>query len=95
MSEELSKYRIEQAEESLAEAELLFNSGQGFRGAVNRAYYGMFYAALALLAKTGKASSKHSGIIALFDENYVKQGIFSKELSKALHRAFEFRQMSD
>lgn len=55
----------------------------------------MFYSVLALQVKTGKASSKHSGMIALFDEHFVKPGIFSKDLSKTLHRAFDLRQMSD
>ena len=95
MKDVLISYRLEQAEDSLREAELLLNAGKSFRGAVNRAYYAMFYAVLALLSKSGSASSKHSGVIGLFDKNFVKKGVFSKEMSKDLHRAFDLRQMSD
>lgn len=95
MKELLIKYRMERAEESLAEAELLYNEGKSYRGAVNRAYYAMFYSVLALLAKQGKGTSKHSGAMALFDLNFIKPGIFPKEMGKALHRIFDLRQMGD
>jgi uncharacterized protein (UPF0332 family) len=39
--------------------------------------------------------SKHSGVIAFFDKEYVRNGIFPKELSRYLHFAFERRQNSD
>ncbi len=45
----LITYRIGQSYETLKEAEILFEQS-AFRGAVNRAYYAMFYAVLALLA---------------------------------------------
>ena len=95
MKDALVSYRLEQAEVSLKEAVLLLNTGKSFRGAVNRDYYAMFYAVLALLSKSGGASSRHSGIIGRFDKNFVKKGVFSKEMSKDLHRAFDLRQMSD
>jgi uncharacterized protein (UPF0332 family) len=65
------------------------------RSVVNRLYYAMFYAVLALLQEKELGTSKHSGAIALFDREYVKTGLFPKEMSKALHRAFELRQKSD
>ena len=55
----------------------------------------MFYAALALLQKISKAPSKHSGVISLFDKEFVMKGIFEKELSKDFHKAFELRQTFD
>lgn len=55
----------------------------------------MFYAVLALLQKRGTVPSKHTGVIALFDKEYVMEGIFSRELSKDLHKGFELRQVSD
>jgi uncharacterized protein (UPF0332 family) len=91
---ELVKYRIEQAEESLEAAGLLHGKGLE-RPSLNRAYYAMFYAVLALLATRKRETSKHSGAIALFDMEYVKPGILSKDLSKWLHEAFELRQRSD
>ncbi len=62
---------------------------------INRAYYAMFYAALALLQKIGKFPSKHTGVISLFDTEFVLPGIFPKEFSKDFHKAFELRQIFD
>jgi hypothetical protein len=77
----LIKYRLGQAEETLKDAELLLSGGSP-RSIVNRAYYATFYSVLALLTKKGEASSKHSGVIALFDAHFVKSGIFPKDMSK-------------
>ena len=90
----LVTYRLEQADESLEAAKTLLNK-KLIRPTVNRAYYAMFYAVLALLAQGKKETSKHSGAIALFDRDFVKQGIFKKEYSRWLHDAFDLRQRSD
>lgn len=90
----LIKYRLGQAEETLKDAELLLTEGSP-RSIVNRAYYAMFYSVLALLTKKGEASSKHSGVIVLFDTHFVKSGIFPKDMSKVIHKAFNLRQTSD
>ncbi len=55
----------------------------------------MFYAVMGLLATRSLGTSKHSGVISLFDKEFVKTGIFSKELSRSLHRAFDERQVND
>jgi len=91
----IAKYRLEQAAESLTDASLLLNSGGSLRSVINRSYYVMFYAILALIAEKGMGSSKHSGVISIFDKEYVKKEIFPKEMSKSLHRAFHLRQESD
>jgi len=91
---ELVGLRMEQATETLREAQILRAEHAG-RGAANRAYYAMFYAVLALLATKGLGSSKHSGTISLFDREFVKPGDLPKELSRALHLAFERRQQAD
>jgi uncharacterized protein (UPF0332 family) len=91
----LIRYRLEQAHEALREAELLRANSNTTLGAVNRAYYSMFYAVLALLQRVEKVPRKHSGAIALFDSEFVRKGVFSKELSSHLHQAFAFRQSSD
>ena len=44
-------YRMDQARAALEEALLLHHSGKTTLGVVNRAYYAMFYAVLALLQK--------------------------------------------
>ena len=90
----LVAYRLEQADESLEAAKILLDKGL-IRPSVNRAYYAMFYAVLALLARGKQETSKHSGAIALFDRDFVKRGIFKKDFSRWLHDAFDLRQRSD
>ena len=90
----LIKYRLDQSNETLKESEILLKQNS-YRGAINRAYYAMFYSVLALLAIKKLGTSKHSGAISLFDKEYVKEGIFPKELSKSLHMAFDLRQTHD
>ena len=92
--EQLIRVRLQQANESLEEADTLFQSELS-RGAINRAYYAMFYAVLALIALRQATTSKHSGVIAFFDREYIKTGIFPRELSKSLHLAFQRRQEND
>lgn len=92
--EQLIQYRLTQARESLEEARVLFRDSY-WRGAINRAYYAMFYGVLALAVYRQEATTKHSGVIAFFDREFVKNGIFPKELSKSLHLAFQKRQEND
>ena len=91
----LIKYRMEEAENSIKEAEVLLREGMSLRSVMNRLYYAMFYAVLALLQEKELGTSKHYGAISLFDREFIKSGIFDKELSKTLHRAFELRQKGD
>ena len=91
----LMRLRLENADETLQAAHTLYEHAASPKSIVNRAYYAMFYAALALLVTTDSHSSKHSGVIALFDKEFVKNNIVSKELGKMLHEAFESRQDGD
>ena len=93
-SKELADYRLQQAYETLQEAEGLCGMSL-WRGTINRAYYAMFYAVLALAVLRQQVTSKHSGVLAFFDREFVKTGIFPKELSHSFHRAFESRQTND
>jgi uncharacterized protein (UPF0332 family) len=94
-TEVLISYRLEQAQTALDDAKYLLEGQRSPQGIINRSYYAMFYAAIALLQKIGKIPSKHAGVISLFDTEFVKKGIFPKELSRDFHRAFELRQVSD
>jgi len=91
----LIRYRLEQADESLKDAKALLDATRSPRSIINRSYYAMFYAVLALLQKVGKVPRKHSGAISLFDTEFVRKGLFAKELSKDLHAIFNLRQISD
>lgn len=90
----LVSYRFEQADESLDAARILLEQNLT-RSSVNRSYYAMFYAVLALLVTRKQETSKHSGAISLFDKEFVKTGMFKIEFSRWLHDAFDLRQRSD
>ncbi len=62
----LIKYRLEQAQTALNDAKFLLDGNRSPQSIVNRAYYAMFYAALALLQKLEKVPSKHTGVILDF-----------------------------
>ena len=91
---ELCYYRLEKAKICLASAKVLVQSGD-YCGAANRSYYAIFHCIRSLLALEGIDFSKHSGVMAYFQKNYVKSEIFAKEYSKILMEAFEVRSESD
>ena len=92
---ELAQYRVRQAEESLDEARYLLTGGKSARSVINRAYYAMFYAVLALLVYEEFSSSKHSGVLSYFNRHFIKGGVFDKSLGLWLGKAFELRQRVD
>ncbi|ORU00171.1 hypothetical protein D081_1265 [Anaerovibrio sp. JC8] len=92
--EELSKYRYETSLENIADAKLMFDNGR-YKNALNRAYYAIFHAIRAVCALDGFDSSKHSGVISYFNQNYVKSGVFTKELSKIIKYSSESREKAD
>jgi uncharacterized protein (UPF0332 family) len=91
---ELCRYRIRQADEAISESALLMNAGH-YRGAINRAYYAMFYATQVLIVLDGVKIRKHSGVLSYFDREFVKTGRIDRTFSKWLHRLFDLRQDAD
>lgn len=91
---ELSKYRFETSLENLEDARLMYENGR-YKNALNRAYYSIFHAIRAVNTLKEFDSSKHSGVIAFFNQNYVKEEIFPKELSKIITQASNNREKAD
>lgn len=94
VNQDLVRYRLEKAKETLEDAELLLSKNR-LSSAVNRLYYSLFYGVLALLETKGLASSKHAGVRALFNQHFVKNGIVSKELGQFYGELFNERQEGD
>lgn len=90
----LAKHRLERAETTVGEAidEL---SRKNLRLSVNRAYYSVFYAMRALLATIGKDSSKHSGVVSLFNQHFIKTGIVPDVSFKAIQSLMDLRHEGD
>jgi uncharacterized protein (UPF0332 family) len=93
----LFTYRLKQAEETISDVEKMLQANLSPRSIINRSYYSMFYAVLALFLKTdiNLKTSKHSGVISIFDKEFVHTGKIDKYYSKILHKAFDARQESD
>ena len=91
---ELSDYRMKRARETLADAKSLLERDR-VESSINRSYYAIFHALRAVTALDGFDSSKHSGIIAHFNQIYVKAGICDKEISKLIRIAFSTREKAD
>ena len=87
-------YRLNRADESLDEALILLERGH-VNTFVNRLYYACFYAVTALLLTKELSSSKHSGVRALFHQNFVKNGLINREMGKFYDKLFDTRQKGD
>ena len=90
----MGRHRLRLSYETLQEADVLLEASR-WRGAANRLYYAAFYAARALLALRDLDSARHSGVIALFQHQFVKTNIIPADVARTLPRAFESRQTSD
>lgn len=86
---------MERARATLQDARNLISQNSSPASTVNRAYYSMFYATLAMLATIGQKTSKHQGVLALFDQHFIKPGILPKEMGRFLHKVFDLRQTGD
>lgn len=85
---------IARARKYLKSAGLLLRE-EDFESSVSRSYYAMFYAAEAALLSKGLAFSSHRGVVAGFSEHFVVCGLLPREMGRALHLAFEMRQLGD
>ena len=79
---------------TLDEARYLANGGYT-SGVANRLYYACFYAVSALLLSEGESSSKHSGIMSMFDRLWVKPHRIPAEKGAFYHLMFQQRQKGD
>ncbi len=90
----LAKYRLEKSLSCIEAAELNFEN-KAYETSLNRSYYAIFHSVRAVLALDGVDRKKHSGVIAYFQQNYIKTGIFDKKFSRMISDAFDVRMDSD
>ncbi|MBD5454461.1 MAG: HEPN domain-containing protein, partial [Lachnospiraceae bacterium] len=74
---QLSQYRMERAKEDIVTAKVNIDNGL-YKGAVNRSYYAIFHAIRAVNVLDGFDASKHSAVIAHFNQFHVHTGDFEK-----------------
>ncbi|MBI5970184.1 MAG: HEPN domain-containing protein [Deltaproteobacteria bacterium] len=90
----LAIYRFEKAKDHLLSARVLLDSGK-YADSIGRSYYAVFTAIRALLALLGKDRKRHSGVIALFNECFIKKGLLPVECYKILIAAKDSREAAD
>lgn len=91
---ELMQYRLDMARERLHSSKVLLEDGS-YKDSIGRSYYAMFTSVRALLAVEGQDFSKHAGVIAYFQKEYIKTGKFDKKYSKYISQAFQIRNNTD
>jgi uncharacterized protein (UPF0332 family) len=92
--ENLIKYRLEQAKETISDVQLLIDNNR-LRSAVNRIYYGMFYSLLALGLANRFETSKHAQLIGWFNKNFINQGLIDPKYGKIINKALNRRTKGD
>jgi uncharacterized protein (UPF0332 family) len=90
----LIAYRLNQAIESIETVHFLITNNQ-FILAVNRVYYGMFYALSALALKHEFETSKHAQLIGWFNKEFVNSQKVNREIGWALKKAYGNRTKGD
>ena len=91
---ELAGYRMDRAKEMLDAAKSNLEIGQ-YKTSLNRSYYAIFHAMRAANILKGFDSSKHSGVIAFFNKEYLKENILDRNLSVIIKNSSFLREKSD
>ena len=92
--DDLIKYRISRAFETLLEAELL--SKENFwNAAVNRAYYACYYMVSGLLLKNEINPKTHKGVRQMFALHFIQTGLISRDWGRFFSDLFDKRQTGD
>ena len=85
---------MDRAKEMLVAARENLEIGQ-YKTSLNRSYYAIFHAMRAMNILKGFDSSKHSGVIAFFNKEYLKENILDRNLSIVIKHSAFLREKSD
>ncbi len=87
--------RLNQAEESIKEAELLYEEEMGNKAVLVKLYHAMMYCLFALFDIRDIGSLTHADIIVRFENEFVRKGVFSRELLASIRRAYDLTHECD
>lgn len=90
----LIEYRMDQAFDTANLAKFLFTSNK-LAVAVNRIYYGLYYALTALALKYKFETSKHTQLIGWFNKEFIAANIVDQKYGKTLRNAYQNRTKGD
>jgi uncharacterized protein len=85
---------LDYAHRALRTARLAFDDGD-MVGAINRADYAIFYAGNAMLELEGLERSKHSHVLSVFWQKYVKTEMIAVEYGDIYGQGFQSRNQGD
>lgn len=90
----LIAYRLDKAKDTLESANILLREEKMF-SAVNRIYYAVFYSVSALLLTKELSSSRHTGVISLFNREFVNKGVVDKKFGRFFSEIYRYRHKGD
>ena len=90
----LVDYRLRQAYDTI-ELAIFLTISEKYVIAVNRIYYGMYYALTALALNDGFETSKHGQLIGWFNREYILSQRLDSKFGKILRNAFQNRTKGD
>jgi len=88
---ELEKERLKQARASLDETQALLAAEMDIGFVLTNLYYAYYYPVLALMNEGQVPSTMQSVTLGLFEQQYMKTGIFKNEYGAAIHRIFDIK----
>jgi len=88
---EYIRLKLAQARDAYEEAEGLLAGGADLGYVINSLYYACYYPVLALLHAKGIPAATQSVSIALFEREFVADGLFEKRFLDAMRRAFDLK----
>jgi len=83
--------RLKQARESLDEAQALLAENMDTGFILTNLYYAYYYPILALIYEGQVPSAMQSISLGLFDQQYIKTGLFKKKYGDAISRIFSVK----
>ena len=92
--QQLIQYRIDQAKDTETDVALLISHDR-LRAAINRIYYGMFYALMALGLKYEFETSKHLQLLGWFNKNFIHEGLIDTRYGRIINKAYNRRTKGD
>lgn len=91
---DLSVYRMQRAEEDLRAAQINLENNL-YKAAINRSYYSIFHAIRSVNVLDDFDASKHSSVIAHFNQYHVHTGDFERGTYKIIDSAYRIREKCD
>ncbi len=91
---DLVNYRIARAKDTYDDA-LILAEREKWNSTINRLYYAIYYAVMALLLNSDLKPTTHNGAKSNFSEYFIKTGKIDSKYGKIYSQLFTWRQKGD